>query len=170
MGIGGGVGGHLITQNTSLATSGSARQPVAERGLRGENLSWATSWGCTGRTGSLGTASAGSPAAESPRWSWLPADSRPAPSGHTCGRLPSGCWRAKKESHQIDLGALEWSRLHTSICVKTIQCFHKVGKRALISMATASRSETTARGDRAITFSAEVQKFSFWVCSPVRWG
>lgn len=52
---------------------------------------WARSWGCTGRTDSLGNASSWSPASASPRWSWLHPDSLPARWGHTCEKLPSGC-------------------------------------------------------------------------------
>lgn len=62
-----GRGGLLIIQKASWAMSGSVRQTVAERGLPDEELSWAMNWGCTGRTGFPGTASAANPASESPR-------------------------------------------------------------------------------------------------------
>lgn len=78
-------------RTTRSARPLSARLSASGRGGRKVTSFRATSWGCTGRTGSLGNASSWSPASASPRWSWLHPDSRPARWGHTCEKLPSGC-------------------------------------------------------------------------------
>lgn len=76
---------------TRSARSLSAQLLASGRGGQKVTSFWARSWGCTGRTDSLGNASSWSPASASPRWSWLHPDSRPARWGHTCEKLPSGC-------------------------------------------------------------------------------
>lgn len=124
------------------------------------NLCGGRSWGCTGWTDFPGSGSSWSPASGSPRWSWPPPCSRTAPWGHTCGKLPSGCSETKNQqkkkqririclpSHTINdssrvgcQGLICLPIIHRSDVLTVLQVSQT---EALITMATASLSETTS--------------------------